>query len=60
MPTRIDKLTKKQEKAMIAYRDHWIEQGLRTGITDWATFDKYMPICYQKAGLQYPKNVELS
>jgi len=54
---RVDTLTKSQEKAMIKYRDRWIEQGLKTGETDWKTFDKYMPACYEKAGLKYPKNV---
>lgn len=53
----ISKLTKKQEEAMPAYRDKWIEIGLRTGETDFETFDKYIPICYEKAGLKYPKNV---
>jgi hypothetical protein len=57
MPNRIDKLTPKEEKAMVAYRDKWIEQGLKTGETDWKTFDKFMPICYKKAGIEYPKNV---
>jgi len=57
MPNYIKKLTKKQELAMPKYRDKWIEIGLRTGETDWKTFDKYMPICYEKAGLKYPKNV---
>ena len=53
----IKKLTKAQEKAMPAYRDKWIEIGLRIGETDWKTFDKYMPICYEKAELKYPKNI---
>lgn len=53
----ITKLTKKQEAQIPAYRDKWIEIGLRTGETDFETFDKYMPICYEKAGLKYPKNV---
>ena len=53
----ISKLTKKQEKAMVPYAKKWIAIGLKTGKTDWETFDKYMPICYQKADLQYPKNV---
>ena len=57
MPKRIDKLTKAQIAAMPACRDKWIEIGLRTGNADFATFDKFMPICYEKAGLKYPKNV---
>jgi hypothetical protein len=57
MPSRIDKLTKKQEAAMPAYRDHWIAKGLQTGETDWKTFEKFMPVCYEKAKIPYPKNV---
>ena len=54
---KIEKLTKEQKDAMKSYADKWIEIGLRTGETDWDTFDKYMPICYQKAGLEYPKKI---
>ena len=57
MPTRIKKLTKKQEEAIPAHVAKWIEIGLRTGETDWDTFDKYMPVCYQKAKIAYPKKV---
>src|SRR3990167_8004118 len=57
MPKRIDKLTPKQEAEMPAYRDKWIEIGLRTGETDWETFNKYMSICYEKTGLKYPTRV---
>ncbi len=53
----IEKLTEEQKAAMPAYRDKWIEIGLRTGETDFETFDKYMPICYEKANIPYPKNV---
>ena len=53
----IKKLTPEQKAAMPAYAQKWIEIGLRTGKTDFETFDKYMPICYEKAGLKYPKNV---
>src|SRR3990167_2585225 len=55
--TRIDKLTKEQEARFPEFVDKWIKIGLKTGDTDWNTFDKYMPICYEKAGLKYPKNV---
>src|SRR3990167_5946477 len=54
---KIEKLTKEQEAAIPAYRDMWIKKGLQTGETDWDTFDKYMPICYEKAGLKYPTRV---
>jgi len=57
MPKRIEKLTKIQEAAIPWYRDKWIAQGLKTGETDWETFDKFMPICYAKANLAYPKNI---
>ena len=42
---------------MPAYAQKWIDIGLKTGETDWETFNKYMPICYEKAGLKYPTRV---
>jgi len=54
---RIDKLTPEQEAMIPAWVDKWIKIGLQTGETDWETFDKYMPICYEKAGLKYPTKV---
>src|SRR3990167_4685316 len=54
---KIVKLTSLQESRMEEWKDKWIKIGLRTGETDWNTFDEYMPICYAKAGLQYPKRV---
>ena len=54
---KITKLTPEQEAAMKLYADKWIEIGLRTGETDFETFDKYMPICYQKAGIPYPTRI---
>jgi hypothetical protein len=53
----IKELTDKQRKAMPAYTKKWIKIGLKTGEADWKTFDKYMPICYTKAGIIYPKNI---
>ncbi|MCK9597783.1 MAG: hypothetical protein M0R06_02005 [Sphaerochaeta sp.] len=53
----IKEITKEQEAQMKPYADKWIEIGLRTGEADFATFDKYMPICYEKAGIAYPKNI---
>jgi len=53
----ISKLTKRQEESMSIYAKKWIKIGLKTGKTDWKTFDKYMPICYKKAGLKYPSRV---
>ena len=54
---KITKLTPKQKAQIPAHIDKWIKIGLRTGETDWETFDKYMPICYKKAELEYPKNI---
>ena len=59
MSKQINKLTDEQKAAIPAYVKKWIDIGLRTGKTDWDTFDKYMPICYAKAGLKYPKRVVL-
>ena len=36
---RIDKLTPEQEAAMAPYADEWIKKALKTGETDWATFE---------------------
>lgn len=57
MVTKINELTDEQKAAIPAYVKKWIGIGLRTGETDWETFDKYFPVCYEKAGLKYPKNV---
>ena len=54
---RVGSLTKEQKALMPIWAAKWIEIGLRTGKTDWATFDKFMPICFEKAGLKYPKNI---
>ena len=42
---------------MKPWAEKWIAIGLKTGETDWDTFDKYMPVCYEKAGLVYPSKV---
>ena len=57
MKKQITKLTAEQESMFGPWADKWISIGLRTGETDWVTFDKYMPICYSKAGLKYPSRV---
>jgi len=57
MPKYIKKLTDEQRAAMPAFAQKWINHGLKTGATDWATFDKNMPICYEKAGIPYPIRV---
>src|SRR3990167_1153089 len=53
----IHKLTDDQISRFPEWVEKWIAIGLKTGETDWDTFDKYMPIYYAKAGLKYPKNV---
>ena len=57
MVKRIEKLTKEQEEKLPIWRDKWIAKGLQTGETDWETFEKYIPICYEKAKLKYPNNI---
>jgi len=57
MAKRIDILTPEQEAMLAPHAEEWIAKGLKTGETDWDTFDKYMPICYSKAGLKYPTRV---
>ncbi len=57
MTKRIKKLTKEQEALIPVYAKKWIEIGLKTGDADFATFDRFMPVCYAKAGLAYPNNV---
>ncbi len=54
---RIEKLTPEQEARMPEWRDKWIQIGLRTGETDWETFEKYIRVCYQKAGLGFPERI---
>ena len=53
----ISKLTKEQEEMMPQWVEKWIRIGLKTGKTDWKTFDRYMPVYYKKAGLKYPKRI---
>ncbi len=57
MPKHIKKLTKEQKAAMPEFAKKWIDIGLKTGEADWETFNKYMPVCYEKAGLKYPRRV---
>src|SRR3990167_5914099 len=54
---KIEELTPEQAAQIPAYRDKWIAKGLKTGETDWDTFDKYMPICYKKAQIKYPQRI---
>jgi len=57
MLKQITKLTEDQKARFPEWIEKWVKIGLQTGETDWDTFDKYMPICYKKAGLKYPKNI---
>ena len=54
MPTRITELTPAQAAQMDAWADRWIEIGLRTGETDWATFERAARKCYEAAGVPWP------
>jgi hypothetical protein len=57
MQKYIKELTEEQRAAMPGFAQEWIKKGLQTGETDWKTFDEFMPICYEKAGIQYPPRV---
>jgi hypothetical protein len=57
MVKKITELTPEQREQMPAWRDKWIEIGLKTGETDWDTFEQYIPLAYEKAGLQFPEKV---
>ena len=35
----------------------WTEIGLRTGETDWDTFEKYIKVAYGKAKIPFPKKI---
>lgn len=54
---KIESLTTEQKAQISNWVKKWIDIGLKTGEADWATFDKYFPVCYGKAGLAYPKNI---
>jgi len=54
MVKKIESLTPEQEAQMPAWRDKWIDIGLRTGDADFDTFDKYIKVAYEKAGLEFP------
>ena len=57
MVKRIDSLTKEQKSMMAIWAKKWIDIGLKTGETDWETFEKYIKVCYQKAGIEFPKKI---
>ena len=43
--------------AIPGWVEKWTKIGLQTGQADFKTFNHYMPICYQKAGIPYPQNI---
>jgi len=57
MPKKITSLTPEQEARIPEWINKWVAIGLKTGKTDWETFDAYMPVCYEQAGLKYPTRV---
>ena len=52
----VEKLTKKQEEAIIPYREKWIERILRTEQTD-EEIKKNVASIYSLCGLEQPKQV---
>ena len=52
----IKQLTKAQEKMMPKWAEKWIKIGLKTGKTDWKTFEINIKKAYKKANLEFPKN----
>ena len=53
----IEELTLEQKERIPEWVDKWIKIGLKTGETDWKTFEKYILICYQKAGIKFPNKI---
>ena len=53
----IKELTEEQKNMMPLWAQKWTNIGLKTGDADWDTFNKYMPVCYEKAGFKYPKRI---
>lgn len=54
---QINELTNEQKAQMPIWRDKWIKIGLRTGESDWETFDKAVKDCYLAAKLPAPKKI---
>ena len=57
MKTKINSLTAEQQAMMPVWRDKWIEIGLKTGETDWKTFEANIKIAYEKANLPFPNKI---
>jgi len=57
MVTKITKLTKKQEEMLPVWTKKWIKIGLKTGETDWNTFEENIKVCYEKANIPFPNKI---
>lgn len=55
MPKQITHLTDEQRAQMEPWARKWIANGLRTGDTDWDTFESAMSECYRAAKLAPPR-----
>lgn len=53
----IKELTVEQKARIPEWIDKWIKIGLKTGETDWETFEKYIEVCYQKANIPFPEKI---
>src|SRR3990167_5349038 len=54
---KIEKLTEEQLAMMKPWTEKWIEIGLKTGGTDWKTFEENIRLAYEKTGIVFPKNI---
>src|SRR3990167_8176475 len=54
---KIEKLTEEQLAMMKPWTEKWIEIGLKTGGTDWKTFEENIHLAYEKTGIVFPKNI---
>ena len=54
---KINKLTLEQEKLIPICRDKWIQIGLKTGESDFNTFEKNIKLAYEKANIKFPDKI---
>ena len=57
MANKIEKLTPEQEAMMPAWRDKWIEIGLKTGECDKERFERGIRVAYKKANIPFPEKI---
>ena len=57
MANKIEKLTPEQEAMMPAWRDKWIEIGLKTGECDKERFERGIRAAYKKANIPFPEKI---